>query len=134
MTINNEILQTKRAVSDILFAYRQIYGSSGQPLSFRQLADTLNQYIDLDSRQVTHQTLKNWEDRLHLPRPGLIMHLAFNASGWQRTFAEDLLAAMRPDLYKPASNIGVRALARSLQDTGPLKPRFDPYYLSPHDH
>jgi hypothetical protein len=62
------------------------------------------------------------------------MHLAFNASGWQRIFAEDLLAAMRPDLYKPASNIGVRALVRSLQDTGPLKPRFDPYYLSPHDH
>lgn len=134
MTISKEHLQSKRAVSDIVFAYRQVYGTQNQPLSYRELADAINPYISLENRHITYQTLKNWEDRLHLPRPGLVMHLAFNASDWQRAFAEDLLAALRPDLYRPASYIGARALKRSRQDTGPLKPRFDPYFLSPHDH
>ena len=134
MHSSDDNLQSKRAVSDIVFAYRMVYGSHDQPLSFRQLAAELNPHISMADRHITHQTLKNWEDRTHLPRPGLLMHLAFNASGWQRNLAEDLLAALRPDLYRPSTYIGARALERCLQDTGPLKPRYDPYYLSPHDH
>jgi len=79
-------------------------------------------------QKIPPQPLRNWEDRSHLPRPGLLMHLAFHAEGWQRQFAEDLLAALRPDLYRPATYIGKRALVRSLEDTGPLKLRYDPYY------
>ena len=54
--------------------------------------------------------------------------LALNATDWRRDFGEDMLAALRPKLYRPSSYIGRRALERSLIDTGPNKPTFDPYY------
>ena len=126
-TITDE-LRAKRAVSDIIFAYRVVYGQPGIPLSYRQLAAELRQAHLPGSKCICHQTLKNWEDRRHLPRPTLLLPLLDHGRGWQHHFARDLLAAMHPYHYRPASYIGQRAHQRSLAETGPHKRRYDPYY------
>ena len=44
---------------------------------------------------------------------------------WRRDFSKDMLAALRPRLYKPVTEIGRAAMERSLIDTGPQKLRYD---------
>ena len=123
--------RAKRILSDLVFAYRHICGEPERPLSYRVFAEELNQILSLSRRQVSHQTVKNWEDRHHLPHVSQIMFLALNGWGWQRDFAEDVLAGLRPGLCLPATEIGRRALERSMIDTGPQKKRFDSDYVYP---
>jgi hypothetical protein len=55
-----------------------------------------------------------------------MIYIALQApTDWRRDFAQDILAALRPNLYKPATQVGEQALERSLIDTGPFKPRYD---------
>jgi hypothetical protein len=125
-------LPIRRAVADIVYAYRQILGERGQPLSLRSFAIALNKILDELGEGVSHQTIKNWEDRAHLPHPYYMTYISLKApNDWRRDFAEDILSALRPNLYQPATDIGHWALERSLTDTGPQKPRFDNRFLQP---
>ncbi|MGD8456080.1 MAG: hypothetical protein PVF83_06830 [Anaerolineales bacterium] len=123
-------LPIRRAVADIVYAYRQILGENGHPLSLRDFAVALNQILADLGEGVSYQTIKNWEDRAHLPHLYYMIYISINApNDWRRDFAVDILSALRPNLYQPVSDIGHWALDRSLTDTGPLKPRYDNRFL-----
>lgn len=128
----NTTLPTRRAVADVVFAYRQILGRGGYPISLRDFAAQLNELLAGHNTGVSHQTIKNWEDRVHLPRVYYMIYLILDApNDWRRDFAQDVLSALRPKMYEPATEIGRRALERSLIDTGPQKRRYDNHYLQP---
>ena len=119
-------LPTRRAVADIVYAYRHILGKNGIPVSLRDFTNELNQILQNFDISISHQTVKNWEDRAHLPRAHYMIYIALQSpNDWRRDFSQDILAALRPNLYKPATQIGEKALERSLIDTGPFKPRYD---------
>jgi len=65
---------------------------------------------------------------MHIPRVYTLYKIALVANGWVSDLAYDLLAAVRPEKYEPATFIGKRALERSLIETGPHKPRYDQHY------
>ncbi len=116
----------RRAVADIVFAYRYLVGKRGAPLSLRSFAESLNEVLVQMDESISHQTIKNWEDRVHLPRVYFILQMEMiSPPDWRRDFARDLLAALRPRLYKPVTEIGRSAMERSVVDTGPFKPRYD---------
>lgn len=119
-------LPARRAVSDIVYAYRHLMGEDGAPLSLRAFAAELNHVLAEMEDSISHQTIKNWEDRVHLPRVYFMIQVGIMAPhDWRRDFAQDILAALRPNLYQPASEIGRVAMKRSVEDTGPYKPRYD---------
>lgn len=119
-------LPTRRAVADIVFAYRQVLGTGGAQLSLREFARALNEVLAVFGDSISHQTIKNWEDRVHLPRTYFMIQVGLESpNDWRRDFAQDILAALRPNLYQPATEIGRVALERSVVDTGPHKRRFD---------
>jgi hypothetical protein len=125
-------LPIRRAVADIVYAYRQILGERGALLSLREFAIALNKILVDLGEGVSHQTVKNWEDRAHLPHPHYMIFIALQApNDWRRDFAQDILSALRPKLYQPATGIGEWALERSLTDTGPLKARYDNRFIQP---
>ncbi len=123
-------LPAKRAVADIVFAYRQILGEPGRPQSLRDFSASLSAALEPLGGTVSHQTVKNWEDRANLPKLTLLRQLMLYASDWRRDFAADMLSAMDPERFDPVTEIGRRARQRSLEDTGPLKPRYDRRYIS----
>lgn len=127
--MKNIDLPTKRAISDLVFAYRHIHGNRQRPLSFRDFAEQCNLGGVNTRFEISYQTVKNWEDRVHLPRMSFLIHLAFAVEGWQSEFALDAIAMMRPKLFKPTTFIGIRANERSVVETGPLKTRYDGYYI-----
>jgi hypothetical protein len=123
-------LPARRAVAEIVYAYRQLMGADGAPLSLREFARALNHALAVFGDSVSHQTIKNWEDRVHLPRTYFMIQVgAQSPNDWRRDFSQDILAALRPELYQPATEIGRLALARSLEETGPQKSRFDNRWL-----
>ncbi len=122
-------LPARRAVADVVFAYRRVQGERGQPLPLREFAAALNEVLGLLGGSLSYQTVKNWEDRVNLPRLHYMVQLAIMAQDWRRDFGEDMLAALQPSIYRPASEIGRRALERSLIETGPHKTRRDGYYV-----
>jgi len=125
------IFRTKRAVADIVFAYRHVAGDGNKPLSYRDFAASLREILVPQDKNLSHQTIKNWEDRVHLPRAYYVTTLVLHApNDWRKDFAEDTLAALHPDDYKPSTDIGRRALQRSLMDTGPIKLRYDTSYIN----
>lgn len=123
-------LPTRRAVADIVFAYRQVLGAGGAQISLREFSRALNEVLAVFGDSISHQTIKNWEDRVHLPRTYFMIQLGLESpNDWRRDFAQDVLAALRPNLYQPATEIGRVALERSLVDTGPQKLRYDNRWL-----
>jgi hypothetical protein len=119
-------LQARRAVADIVYAYRYLAGEDGKPLSLRAFAEAYNEVLAPFGESVSHQTIKNWEERIHLPRvPFVLMAEMSSPPDWRRDFSQDLLSALRPKLYRPATEIGRSAMERSVVDTGPFKPRYD---------
>ncbi|TAK13602.1 MAG: hypothetical protein EPO32_04735 [Anaerolineae bacterium] len=123
-------LPRKRAVADIVFAYRQILGEPGRPRSLRDFAADLTNAISPLNGNISHQTIKNWEDRSNLPHRNLLRQLQVVGRGWVRDFATDMLSAIDPERYDPVTEIGRRARQRSLEETGPFKPRYDKRYIS----
>ena len=119
-------LPARRAVADIVYAYRCLLGDGGAPLSLRAFAAELNYLLAELDDSISHQTIKNWEDRVHLPRVYFMMQVRLMApNDWRRDFAQDILAALRPKMYAPVSEIGRAAMKRSTEETGPYKPRYD---------
>lgn len=124
--LTDPTLQSRRAVADIVYAYRHLAGEIGKPLSLRAFSEAFSEILEPFEESISHQTVKNWEERVHLPRVSFFV-LAEMASppDWRRDFSKDILAALRPRLYQPATEIGRAAMERSLVDTGPLKLRYD---------
>jgi len=59
---------------------------------------------DLSSKMpesISYQTIKNWEDGATKPRYYEISAIALQNEDWRRQFALEILAVLRPDLYKP---------------------------------
>jgi hypothetical protein len=59
---------------------------------------------DLSSKlpePISHQSIKNWEDRETIPPYYLFLAIALHNDDWRRTFALEILAVLKPDLYQP---------------------------------
>jgi hypothetical protein len=89
----NKIDNVKNTVSMIVSRYR-----NGK--SLREFANDLSSQIP---QPISHQTIKNWEDRIFLPEYYPILAVAMNYDDWRRQFALEILAAIRPEQYAPDS-------------------------------
>lgn len=94
----------------IVYAYREKLGSRGKLLPLIQFAKALSESVAQIHLQVSHQTIKNWEDGVHRPDYFFMMQVASHApeGSWQRAFAMDILSVEWPKLYPPGSEIGER--------------------------
>ena len=72
-------LATKRAVSDIITAYRIILGDEKAPLSLRSFASSLSEVLQPLDGNISHQSIKNWEDQAFMPKSFFMKYLAQNA-------------------------------------------------------
>ena len=109
-----EIIQTtlpeKKAISEIVAEYRKLQGE-GRMMPLRAFAEELSEVIRDIGLTISHQSIKNWQDRSHLPKTFIILQIKLNSPmDWRRDFAQDILAVLNPDIYQPASLIGVRAI------------------------
>lgn len=105
---SNQMIKEK--TGKIVKGYRQMLGHRNRSLSLTKFATKLNETVAHLGVSVTYQTVKNWEDGIHRPDDAFVLHL-LNCSKpgtWQHSIAQDLLAVQWPQLYAPASEIGVR--------------------------
>jgi len=113
-------LPNRRAVSQIVREYRILAGTSDTEATLRAFATSLSEALQTIGRRISYQSIKNWEDCRHLPDGFAMMRLAQAAHyDWRGSFAEDILAALYPENYKPATEIGRRAIAAH-KDAGVL--------------
>lgn len=104
-------LSTRMAVAQIVKEYRILAGNSERRASLRGFATTLTDALRALGRTISHQSVKNWEDRRYLPDRFLMMRLAQAARyDWRSDFAADILAAIHPNQYQAATEIGRRAI------------------------
>lgn len=105
-------LPAKRAVAQIVEEYRVLSGSSARQATLRAFANNLSDALSAVGRAVSYQSVKNWQDRRYLPDGYLMLRLAQAGShDWRGEFAADILAAIYPDSYEPATEIGRRAIS-----------------------
>ncbi|KAA3648319.1 MAG: hypothetical protein DWQ07_04820 [Chloroflexi bacterium] len=107
-------MPSKQAIADIIWAYRKKIGANNGPLPLRELAVALNEQLNSIGGHISHQSLSNWENQVHVPSSLTIMQLIQLANqvglGWQVDFAQDLLAILKPRQFSPATSIGKKAL------------------------
>jgi hypothetical protein len=109
-------LPARKAVSEIVRRYRRMLQRRDKPLPLRAFASALSDVVAPFGGGISHQTVKNWEDGLHLPEGFFMMQVAHHApEDWRRDFAQDILAALRPDIYKPATVLAEQAIENSLR-------------------
>lgn len=107
----------KKAVAQIVQEYRQLAGSPERPATLRAFAAALSAPLASIGRAVSYQSIKNWCDRRYLPDPFVMLQLSHIARhDWRGDFAEDILAAVHPHTYPPATEIGRRAIRDNQQD------------------
>lgn len=80
-----------------------------QKLSLRKFAQALTDGLDGHGIEVSHQTVKNWEDGKAEPNFSFILNIALTTHNWRGDFAFDLLSVMKPEFYSPVTSIGERA-------------------------
>lgn len=102
----------KKAVAQIVREYRILAGTSEKQATLRQFAESLSDALRGLGRAVSYQSIKNWADQRYLPDTLLMMRLS-TAHDWRGEFAADILAALYPEDYQPATEIGRRALHTS---------------------
>ncbi len=104
-------LPARRAVAQIVEEYRILSGNSAKQATLRAFANNLSDALVAVGRAVSYQSVKNWQDRRYLPDGFLMLRLAHAGShDWRGDFAVDILAAIYPDSYEPATEIGRRAI------------------------
>lgn len=104
-------LPNRRAVSQIVREYRVLAGTSAAQASLRGFAANLNEALQTVGCRISYQSIKNWEDGRYLPGGFLLLQLSQAAHyDWRGSFAEDILAALFPHNYEPATEIGRRAI------------------------
>ncbi len=107
-------LPAKQAVSQIVAEYRILAGTSQKRATLRAFAASLSEALQSAGRRVSYQSVKNWGDRRYLPDAFSMLRLSQAARfDWRGDFAGDILAALHPETYEPASEIGRRALKAS---------------------
>jgi len=108
MKAHTERKKSPTRVQRIVLAYRLQLGRRGRPLSFARFAAGLNDIVEPYGLSISYQSIKNWEDGVHLPDQAFILRLSIcaPAGSWQSAFAMDLLAALWPELYQPVSEAG----------------------------
>lgn len=105
-------LPNRRAISQIVREYRIVAGNSDREATLRAFAISLSEALQTVGRRVSYQTIKNWEDGRYLPDGYAMLRLSQAGHyDWRGTFAHDILAALYPDNYQPATEIGRRAIA-----------------------
>ena len=112
MTHNS--MPSKQAIANIIWAYRKKIDTNNGPLPLRELAVALNEHLKPIGGHISHQSLSNWENQVHVPSSLTIMQLIQLANetsaGWPADFAQDLLAILKPHQFSPATRIGKKAL------------------------
>jgi hypothetical protein len=104
-------LPNRRAISQIVQQYRLLAGSSSREATLRAFSAALSEALANHDRGVSYQSIKNWEDGRYLPDAFTMLRLAVAARyDWRGDFALDVLAALYPESYRPASEIGRRAI------------------------
>jgi len=99
----------KTAIQQIVLEYRTTQGD-GKPITLDAMATALADNV-LGIR-CSRQAIWMWEAGQQ--EPGLDMLITLFVStqhdDWRHSFAADLLAAKRPDIYSPVGEIGKRIL------------------------
>jgi hypothetical protein len=104
-------LPNRRAISQIVQEYRLFAGNSAREAPLRAFAAVLSEALRGFEKGVSYQSVKNWEDGRYLPDAFTMLRLATAARyDWRGDFAIDILAALYPESYQPASEIGRRAI------------------------
>lgn len=104
-------LPNRRAIAQIVQQYRLLAGTSAREATLRAFAAALSEALSAYERQISYQSIKNWEDGRYLPDAFTMLRLAVSARyDWRGDFALDVLAALFPESYQPASEIGRRAI------------------------
>ena len=99
--------QTKRAVARITLHYRRLLSASRRPATLREFAAWLSEALVPHNRRISHQSVKNWSDQRYLPDRYLMLQIARGAQHDRRgDFAQDILAAIEPERYQPATSVG----------------------------
>lgn len=93
--MDNEVL------AKIVRQYRE-----GQKLSQEEFARAVQQG---SGESCSKQAVSLWESGQRRPGYQTLVTLAFVCADWRQTFGRDMLAALRPDVFEPAGEIG-RAL------------------------
>lgn len=102
---------SKRRVAHITMHYQMLVGQKNRPASFRTFAAWLSEALSPYQRGISHQSIKNWVDKKYLPDRSLIFLIAQGAAHDIRgEFAQDILAAVDPMHFSPATEIGKLAL------------------------
>ncbi len=114
----------KRAVAHIVLHYRQMLGTDARPAPLRHFATALSEALQPVGRAISHQSVKNWGDCRYLPDVFIMLQIANEAQhDWRGDFAIDILAAIHPDRYDPATEIGRLALLRTNEKQSPALTR-----------
>lgn len=126
-------LPAKRAISSIVRTYRSLQRRREHPLSFRDFAAALSEVLEPIGGAISHQSVKNWEDETHLPEAFTMKLLVIHANNnWQKDFAKDILAALHPEEYEPATEAGIRAMENANRDNAASsgRGRSNPTYIN----
>ena len=104
-------LPTKRAISDIVKTYRHLQRRRLHPLSLRDFSNALTELLTPIGGSISHQSIMNWENMVHLPHPFYMKQMASQARAcWQQDFATGVLAVLQQHEYKPATRAGKRVV------------------------
>ena len=87
----NNVDITKQSISLIVARHR------GEK-SLREFAADLSSNMP---KSISYQTIKNWEDGATKPGYYEILAIALQNDDWRRQFALEILAVLKPELYKP---------------------------------
>ena len=110
MQVHTNIPQ-KKAASQITRAYRRnLSKRTDKPLPLRDFAEGLTAILEPHGGGISHQTVRNWEQRVCLPGNQNMILLSMHGWDWQADFANDILAVLKPQTYSPATEVGKRAL------------------------
>ena len=83
---------TNNKISRIVKRYRK-----GQ--SLRAFAEKISEIPGVD---VSHQTVKNWEDGTYEPALQTLVRMNDNRGVWQSNFAAECLSVIMPDVFTSA--------------------------------
>lgn len=110
-------LLAKQAISKIVRMYRILQRRSNYPLSYREFAASLSNALEPVGGNIAHQTVKNWQDKRHIPKIITLKLLEIHSKiVWQKDFARDILAVLDPENYQPATLIGEQAVTGMVPD------------------
>ena len=106
--MNNDYIKSRIAIAKLVTVYRLTRGKRGAPESLRSFADALSG----GKLPITYQTIRNWELKKHFP-DRRTLEILRKHKDWRGDLANDLLAVMYPDEFKPATGMVRMALEQA---------------------